>query len=291
MASLPAVAQLGGSGGAEPAPTTEPASGQDRLASLRQSVTKMQTMLDEANRRNAELQKELQTIRAELKTLRIASPTVPNEGAGPAEERAASKPDVQAKDSDQLHYRKLNDTTIFISSPNGERIKFYNTRTKKSHSLNLLGSKEFPLTIRPVRGPDSTALAFEGPRITRIAAARFLDGPWYTQDLREPALGSINPIMGTGQVIYSVGQYLYAFSTESKRWTVLEIPKGATVQISSGGIPTVTGSGHIYTYDGVTGNWKDTDIRAIFDSPDGEEPDEAAVPRPQGRADRQPAPM
>ncbi len=113
-----------------------------------------------------------------------------------------------------------------MTSPAGDKVTFVDLETKKSTSVRLSESKETPLKVSPIWGPNAAALMLRGPKITRIAASSGLNGTWHTQDLREPVKGEAMPIVGPGVVAYGLGRYIYAFSAEAQRWDVAELPKG-----------------------------------------------------------------
>ena len=138
-----------------------------------------------------------------------------------------------------------------MTSPAGDKVTFVNLETKKSSSVRLSDSKETPLQVTPIWGPNAAALMLKGPTITRIAAASDLNGTWHTQDLREPVKGQAMPIVGPGVVAYGLGRFIYAFSAEAQRWDVVELPKGVHgTPIVRANSVTVEVPGHIYTFGG-----------------------------------------
>ena len=130
-------------------PTRTSRSPKIRQAALTRSVAKIRAELDEANRRNAELQKQLQAIQAELKTLR-ASPTPPPVQEAKPAEGAMAEPTgpssnvpraagPQGRDgpngsSPNFHYIRSGDL-IFMVSLLGDKIKTYSTMTGKTRSV------------------------------------------------------------------------------------------------------------------------------------------------------------
>ena len=168
--------------------------------------------------------------------------------------------------SDQPRYSRY-DKSIIVTSPAGDKVTFVDLETKKSTSVRLSESKETPLHVSPIWGPNAAALMLRGPKITRIAASSGLSGTWHTQDLREPVKGEASPIVGPGVVAYGLGRYIYAFSAEAERWDVVEIPKGAHgVPIVGPNTVTVEIPGHIYTFGVKTGKWNDLNIRALLET-------------------------
>ncbi|SIO31081.1 RNA polymerase sigma factor, sigma-70 family [Singulisphaera sp. GP187] len=288
MGSLRAFAQFGGIGGTDEAPAVKPVA-DDRQAALTRSVAKIQTELDEANRRNAELQKQLQAIQAELKTLQ-ANPTPASTKEAKPNQAATATPirlpaegfgmnahtgfALQGGSNQYKHHTFKN--SVIVVSPLGDKIKIYNTRTNKTQSLQLSASKEFPLEVIPIASPGAGALRLKGSNIIRIAASRSLDGKWITQDLREPVNGVVSPLGGTDIVVYLLGRYAYGFSPKLQRWDVVELPNGTKGSpLAAIGMASIEGDGHVYTFDNDTGKWSDVDLRAIIDAPDDNQPNDA----------------
>ena len=75
--------------------------------------------------------------------------------------------------------------------------------------------------------------------------------------------------MGRSVAGYAQGRTIYAFSTEAKRWSILELPQQAPAQpgmkLGSESI-VVEYNGHIYEFSGKTSKWKHTDLRALIDA-------------------------
>lgn len=283
---LQAFAQFGGMGVPDEAATAKPVA-DDRQAALSRSVAKIQAKLDQVTLLNTELQKDLQTIQAELAALRAGSAlapvkeskpnTQPTEPLKPAEGQAENIPNGGV---DQNKYIR-QDKTIFAVSPLGDKIKTYDTETKKTRSLQLPASREFPLEVTPNVGQNAAALMIKGPKITRIAASRSINGRWVTQDLREPVNGQAMPIVGPGVVVYNLGHYIYAFSPEVQRWDILELPKGIKASVMVGlKTATIVSDNHIYTFDITTAKWNDLNLRAILDTPDDIGPENAKPDQP-----------
>ena len=303
VGGLPAVAmQFGGLGRPDKpaAPETD-----DRAAAVGRAVEKLQAELDESNRRNAELRKELQDIRAALEALRAAPRLAAGKAAIAEEVKAKSDatikgmggiggggmgfgggglgPDGRTFDGmgrvvggggpDQPRYSRI-DHYIFATTPTGDKVQVADIVTGAASTFRLRASKEEPLEVTPIVGPGAVALVLKGPKITRIAAARDLVGPWITQDLREPVEGRASPIVGPGTVAYGLGRYVYAFSPGAGRWGVLELPEGIPARpIVGPGTVTVEWAGHIDTFNAKTGAWTDIDIKALLESADDKEKD------------------
>ncbi|AGA31487.1 sigma-70 family RNA polymerase sigma factor [Singulisphaera acidiphila] len=295
LGGLQAFAQFGGIGVADEASTVKPAA-DDRQAALSQSVAKIQAELDEANRRNAELQKQLQAIQTELKTLQTGPTSAPTKEAKPKglADKAAEAAEPQGRDitngsSPNFRHRR-SDEFIFMISRLGDKFKTFNTRTGRTSSLELPASKEFPLEITPLTDVQAAAFKLKGQRITQLFASNSLEGPWFTQDLREPVNGTVSPIIRDHQISYHVGRYVYTFSSIAKRWAILELPEGKQFRLDNSNPISFVGDDHIYTFDVFNGEWKDLNIKAIFDAPDNKGPDDAKLPLPQTRLSPQSAP-
>ena len=183
---------------------------------------------------------------------------------GPGEPNDAGRP-APAHDASPPRYLRHGNAIIVIS-PVGDRITLYSFETKKSESLELSGSKEAPLGIAPILDQNLLALMLNGPRVTRIAVADMASGTWHSQELRKPIDGRVVPIVASGVVVYSLGQDIYAYSDEAKRWDVAELPEGikATPTVAPG-TATIETDGHIYTFSGKTGKWNHIDVRSLLD--------------------------
>lgn len=268
----------------------------DRPAALTRSVEKLQAELDESTRRNAELRKELQDIRAQLKALREGPRAAekkaigardgerkmsirPGAGAAIATAPGSKGPDAPPGGPEQPSVTE-HGKFLLVVSPRGDKIMIYNTETKQTQSVRLSASKEPPLVVTPIIGPGVVALLVSGPKITRIAAARNIEGPWHTQDLREPVEGKASPMVFPNMAAYFLGRYVYAFSPEKERWDVLKLPEGVSGSPNMGiGSVVVRGGGHIYTFTASTGKWDDLDINAILNADDEDGGKGNAVPK------------
>jgi hypothetical protein len=152
---------------------------------------------------------------------------------------------------------------LVVRPHGGGRITLYNMESKQS--LELSGPEDGPLEVVPIQGQDFMALGLRGPKITRIAVADNASG-WHIQDLRQPAEGSVMPIVGPGVAVYRAGRYVYAYGVEAHRWDVAELPEGlrASPVVGPQGA-TIEGGGHIYTFAARTGKWEHINVKAILD--------------------------
>jgi hypothetical protein len=155
---------------------------------------------------------------------------------------------------------------LFVFMPGGNRVAIYDLETKKSQAIELAASKDAPVEVLPLVGPDILALDVKGSKITRIAVADLASGTWHTQDLRAPVEGHVSPILGPGVALYILGRYAYTYSARAHRWDVAELPEGTRAAPSVGpdGV-TFQGRGHIYSFSATTGRWEHIDLRAILD--------------------------
>jgi len=184
--------------------------------------------------------------------------------AGPSPYEDAGRPAPGDEKSPPRYFRQ--GSFLIVVSPVGDRATLYNLDTKKSESLELSGSKEGPLEVTPVLGENLVALLLKGPKVTRIAIADTASGTWHSQALRKPFEGQAVPIVAPGIVIYKVGRDVYAYSTETERWDMAELPEGSrALPTIVRGTATIESHGHIYTFAGKTGKWDHVDVRAILD--------------------------
>ncbi|WP_074305351.1 RNA polymerase sigma factor [Singulisphaera sp. GP187] len=276
--------QFGGAGGglgpAAPGPQAD-----DRQQALFRSVAKIQGDLAESARLNAELQKELTDLRAEVESLRqpaglpapskasrpASMPPATQNTGGPAGGFGGGMGRVGANERPRyIQTSKL----IVVSSPEGDTVTAYSTETGKAKSLRLTKARDTKLTVKPILSPELATLFLKGPKIARIAAFSVLDGTWYPQDLREPVDLAV-PTVGLTMAAYGIGRRIYAFSPVAKRWDVLELPEGAVAKPAIGNDAiTCLHNGHLYVFSVKTGKWEDIDTRA---APDDDQDGESAA--------------
>jgi RNA polymerase sigma factor (sigma-70 family) len=291
-------------GGKAPAPKpVAPAVAQtdDPRETLLRSVDKVDDLLDDLARRNADVQRELRVLRREIADLRSAGLKGPDPiiyqsslgnlpqqpAAGDVLEPGGGKGTPPPSDSgDGSRTAKVNDGEpsvyelsyfLMVTSPRGERAAIYNRNNGRNSSIRLPVPAGARHKLDGVQGPDgAVALAIQGPTITRIAV--YTDASsnvnsevegWYAQDLREPVT-SASPIVGASCVAYTLGRYIYAFSTTTKSWDVLELdlPKGHKAELGLSEDQQefkVVSAGHVYRFRQDVGIWKDLDLNAILD--------------------------
>ena len=158
---------------------------------------------------------------------------------------------------------------VFVTSPLGDKFSIYDSATNKASTVRLPRSKDSSLQVTPIIGPNLISLALDGPNLTRLYVFSLADWKWYPQDLREPVTGALSLIMGDSVAGYAQGRTIYAFSTEAKRWSILELPPEAPAQpgMKVGSDSTVVEyNGYVYEFSVKTGEWKHTDLRALIDA-------------------------
>jgi hypothetical protein len=153
---------------------------------------------------------------------------------------------------------------FFVTSPLGDKFSIYDSATNKSSTVRLPGSKESSLQVTPIIGAGNLiSLMLNGPKVTRLYVFSLADWKWYPQDLKEPVAGVLSPILGHSVAGYAQGRTIYAFSTEAKGWSILELPQEAPeeprMRLPSDSI-VVEYDGHIHEFSGKTGEWKHTDL-------------------------------
>jgi hypothetical protein len=199
--------------------TDAPKTNDQRTAVLR-SVDKIDELLDCVERRNRDLQTELQALLKEIVALRSeetkafgtrASDTTPaqkgvevrsidraeksSDNAKQAGEKLAGQEeggmDGGTFDQGPAHYR--NNQFLLVVSPLGDKVGLYDTQTQKSQPLRLSDGERKKPTVTPNFSGEIVALSVQGEKVSRVAVAIY--GRWYPQDLREPAI-SATPMIG-----------------------------------------------------------------------------------------------
>jgi hypothetical protein len=191
-----------------------------------------------------------------------ASPAAAGPAVAPAQ--AGGPEGAQAERSpSSLRYGNM----LFVFMPGGNRVATYSLETGKSEAIELTASRDAPVEVSPLVGPDLLALNLSGSKITRIAVTDFTSGTWHVQDLRQPVEGRASPVVGAGVALYTLGRYAYAYSARFNRWDVAELPEGvrATPSVTIEGV-TIQGGGHLYLFSIATGKWEHIDLRSILDA-------------------------
>ena len=159
---------------------------------------------------------------------RANEPARPPASAAPAPSPVpASQPAAAGAERVPTYHRQGN--RLFIFRPGGNRVAMYDFGTRKSQAIELGDSKDAPVEVTPIVGPDLLALHLKGPKITRIAVADLRMGTWHTQDLHSPSRGRLHRSSG-GNGRLPLGRYAYAYSGQTRRWDVVELPEGAAIR-------------------------------------------------------------
>jgi hypothetical protein len=189
------------------------------------------------------------------------------EPAGPGAGAAFHAPEDPGPGETSRTPRYLrHQNSIIVVSPVGDKATIYDLEAKQPHSLDLTGTKDAPLQVTPIMGPDIVALGLKGPKIDRIAVADTARGTWSVQALREPFGGQAMPIIAPGMAVYTIGRSVYAYSAAAHRWDVVDLLEGipAVPVVGSDGA-SIESHGHIYSFAPKTGKWEHIDVRAILD--------------------------
>jgi hypothetical protein len=118
-----------------------------------------------------------------------------------------------------------------------------------------------------IEGPNAVALMVRGTKINRLAAASEPGGDWVPVDLREPVDGQAMPIVGPGLVVYGLGRHVYAFSSATKKWDILDLPEGSqAIPIVGNGSARVDANGQIHEFSAKIGKWKHLDVRSMLET-------------------------
>ena len=159
---------------------------------------------------------------------------------------------------------------FFVTSPLADKFSIYDSATNKA-STRPAAWLEGVLapSVAHSRTGKSHLAGLYGPKLTRLYVFSRADWKWYPQDLKEPVAEALSPVLGQSVAGYAQGRTIYAFSTEAKRWSILELPQEALakpdMRVSPDSI-VVEYDGHIYEFSGKTGEWKHTDLRALIDA-------------------------
>jgi hypothetical protein len=121
-----------------------------------------------------------------------------------------------------------------------------------------------------------------GDRITQVAAFDPKTAEWYTQTLREPAQGQVQPVVGSGLAVYAVGHRVYAFSPTSHKWGVLELKEGSQpTPILYSKFATVTDGDRMYLFSPKTAQWTEIVAKDKGNAPDDDDAKEETGEKPR----------
>jgi RNA polymerase sigma factor (sigma-70 family) len=243
----------------ESKPVPDPA---DSKAQLTQSLAKIQ---DEEAALKAKLVKVSEQKRA--LQLRLAE-LIGSEQSEPDRVKPKRTDPTQAK-RPVPSYIRWGDV-IVVTSSKGDKISVYYNLTGESKPIRLFASNEPTHNVVPNFNEQAVAPSISGPKIGRIPVFSCTDSRWHVQELRE-TVETAEPIISEQIITYSLGRYIYAFSTLANRWDVLELPVGANAKVVVGeSSATLENDGHIYDFSVQKGKWADLDVRTILDDPETE---------------------
>ncbi len=230
---------------------------------MKDRLTRLLAMLDvELEKAKATLAGLIEQRQAlEVQLAEVLGTTQPNRDSSPTK----PAPSEIAK-STVPSYTRWGDLVV-ASSPAGDKVSLYHTITRKTKAVRLFESSEPSHKIFPIFHQQVAALSILGPKIGRIAVFNYGDSSWHTKELREP-VELAHPVLSNQVVAYSLGRYVYAFSTVANRWDVLELPGAKPQAVVDPSTASVEHGGHIYDFDAKHGKWLDLDVRTLLDAPE-----------------------
>jgi RNA polymerase sigma factor (sigma-70 family) len=235
----------------------------DSKAQLTQSLAKIEDEEAAVKAKLAKLSEKKRVVQLRLAEL-IGSEQ-------PEPDRVKPKPPGPTQSKRPVpNYTRWGDLIVATSSQ-GDKMSVYYKQTGVSRPIRLFESNQPSHQVVPIFNKKAVALSISGPKISRIPVFSFLDSRWQVQELRE-IVETASPLMGEQVIIYSLGRYIYAFSTIANRWDVLELPVGANAKVVVGAFTaTVEHDGHIYDFSAEKGKWLDLDVRTLLDAPGAEQ--------------------
>lgn len=151
------------------------------------------------------------------------------------------------------------DLIVAVADPQKKKVPAYSAETGRWVTYEAPAG----VTLLPIVGGDVLALQATGHEISEVAVFNGKDGKWYPQELREPAKGSMIPIVAPDVAVFPAGRYCYAYSVPAGRWDILELEKGAEANPAVGRtFTTVEHAGHLYLFNHKHGKWEDFDSKA-----------------------------
>ena len=154
------------------------------------------------------------------------------------------------------------------------RVGLYDRRTGRwiEHDLDLgePATEVMPLMgPSPMMGPSGlVGFTVKAPETRGLLVFDGSEGAWVEQALREPAKGAVGPLMTGSIAQYQIGRFLYLYSQPAKKWSVLELKRGAPApgvlggnsRLADGRIMVPDGD-LIHIYDPRTGEWAHIDTK------------------------------
>jgi hypothetical protein len=164
---------------------------------------------------------------------------------------------AQKDDPESLHTLHMGAYTIAYKPKSG-KVSAYRVASGEWTSYHLPKGVE----AVPIGGPNLAGLVESGDEIHQVAVYSATQGKWFPIDLKEPAKGEVTPSIAPGLAAYTIGRRVYAFSSTTHTWDVLELEEGAKpALITLNSHATVEHNGHLYTFNAKTGKWTDFDAK------------------------------
>ena len=167
--------------------------------------------------------------------------------------------------------------SLIIKGPEVTRTALYDRRAKRwyEHDLKEPATEVIAWSGSSMMasGKEPYALQIKGPEVGQLAVFDTGEKKWVTQDLREPAKGGVAPAVTPTTAAYTVGRFVYIYSIQAKKWSVLELKRPDLVLQGFGGgvpaLPNPDGNGKmvltdgdlIHIYDAKTGEWTHIDTK------------------------------
>ena len=150
---------------------------------------------------------------------------------------------------------------VLVIPPGMDRVTILNTETNARETYR---APQGVTQVTPLFGANGGALMLKGPEIGQVVAFDAKEGRWYPQDLREPAKDQAIPLVSGESVTYPRGKFIYTFSFEARKWSVLELkadgPRAGTFP-GGGGKTIVPDGDQIHIYNAKTGEWTHLDTK------------------------------
>jgi RNA polymerase sigma factor (sigma-70 family) len=250
------------------------------------------------NNRIKRLEDELQASRAETKDVRQKLDARTTEIARPVLEKFSARPDAPEKaelppgafgigggtapsaNPTAAEPKKAGFGGVGRRSPNpmvmqlgGSRVLIIPAEQDRATVLNIedgtRATQRIPkgvTEVMPVISLGVVALQLKGPDVRQVAVYETQGAQWYPLDLKEPTTEA-GPVVGNQEVTYQLGRFLYVFSAQAKKWSVLELKR----EMGRRGFHPMNGLQNgkmmipegdlIHLYDPKTGEWTHIDTK------------------------------
>jgi RNA polymerase sigma factor (sigma-70 family) len=260
---------------------------------LETQVGVMRKDLESANARIKELEKQLADQQAATKNLReqfdqqiSTSKANPAPKVDPAQTTAIAKPADQPKAPPRV--MQIGYGYVLVIPSERDRVTMIHT------GRGIRATHRFPEALTMINPIDSNrknlmGLYLKGHDLHQVAIFNYEDDKWYSQDLKEPTTEA-RPTVFDEAAVYQLGRFFYVYSSQAKKWGVLELKQAPADPQGNGflGLGGVSGElvvpdgNMIHIYNPETGEWTHTDTNG----PEVEAPE----PPGAGKADNAPAP-